>query len=558
MRLLGEGLSLLVIFFFIIFVAGINFIMMKKLFSTLVVLLTTSTMQAQYQEPVRRDTSKLQPLKGLEYKVEMQGSLSKGKTPLWLNANKYGLSSLETANGYLRGGIERPLSTDEGQKFGLGYGLDVVVPINYTSKAVIQQAYVEGRWWHGTLTIGAKEQPMELKDNELSSGSQTLGINARPIPQVRLALSDYWTLPFANGWLHLKGHIAYGMMTDQNWQHDFTAKQSKYTDRALFHSKAGYLKVGNDEVFCPWSLEMGLEMVSIFGGTSYLPDGHGAMRTIENGKGLHAYWNAFLPGGADNGETTYQNVQGDQLGSWVMRFNYDGDWSGFSLYADKFFEDHSAMLQLDYDGYGEGSEWQEKKQRRYLIYDFKDWLLGFEYRYKPDNWLNTLVVEYLYSKYQSGPIYHDHTITIADHIGGKDNYYNHYILPGFQHWGQGIGNPLYRSPIYNEDGTIYFKDNRFVGFHVGLSGHPSEYFKWRFLGTWQEGLGTYEQPYTKKRHNVSLMGEATYRLQGQKLPMWMRGVDVRMGIGADFGSVLGGNNYGMQLTITKRGLLGKK
>ena len=558
MRLLAEGLSLLVIFFFIIFVAGINFIMMKKLFSTLVVLLMTSTMQAQYQEPVRRDTSKLQPLKGLEYKVEMQGSLSKGKTPLWLNANKYGLSSLETANGYLRGGIERPLSTDEGHKFGLGYGLDVVVPINYTSKAVIQQVYVEGRWWHGTLTIGAKEEPMQMKDNELSSGSQTLGINARPIPQVRLALSDYWTLPFANGWLHLKGHVAYGMMTDQNWQHDFTAKQSKYTDRALFHSKAGYLKVGNDEVFCPWSLEMGLEMVSIFGGTSYLPDGHGAMKTIENGKGLHAYWNAFLPGGADNGETTYQNVQGDQLGSWVMRFNYDGDWSGFSLYADKFFEDHSAMLQLDYDGYGEGSEWQEKKQRRYLIYDFKDWLLGFEYRYKPDNWLNTLVVEYLYSKYQSGPIYHDHTITIADHIGGKDNYYNHYILPGFQHWGQGIGNPLYRSPIYNEDGTIYFKDNRFVGLHVGLGGHPSEYFKWRFLGTWQEGLGTYEQPYTKKRHNVSLMGEATYRLQGQKLPMWMRGVDVRMGIGADFGSVLGGNNYGMQLTITKRGLLGKK
>ena len=104
---------------------------------------------------------------------------------------------------------------------------------------------------------------MELKNNELSSGSQTLGINARPVPQVRLALSDYWTLPFANGWLHLKGHIAYGMMTDQNWQHNFTAKQSKYTDRALFHSKAGYLKVGNDEVFCPWSLEMGLKMVSI-------------------------------------------------------------------------------------------------------------------------------------------------------------------------------------------------------------------------------------------------------------------------------------------------------
>ena len=544
--------------FFIIFVADINFTMMKKFLSTLVVLLVTSTLQAQYQEPVRRDTSRLQPLHGLEYKVEMQGSLSKGRTPLWLNANKYGLSSLETANGYVRGGIERPLSTDEGRKFGLGYGVDVAVPINYTSKAIIQQAYVEGRWLHGTLTVGAKEEPMELKNNELSSGSQTLGINARPVPQVRLALSDYWTLPFGNGWMHLKGHVAYGMVTDQNWQHDFTQQQSKFTDRMLYHSKAGYLKIGNEEVFCPWSLEMGLEMVSLFGGTSYLPDGHGGMKVSENGKGVRDFWHAFLPGGADNGETTYQNVQGDQLGSWVMRLNYDGDWHGISLYADKFFEDHSSMLQLDYDGYGEGDEWQMKKERRYLIYDFKDWMLGFEYRYKPDNWLNNIVFEYLYSKYQSGPIYHDHTKTVGDHIGGKDNFYNHYILPGYQHWGQAMGNPLYRSPIYNEDGTIFFKDNRFVAFHLGLGGHPTENFKWRFLGTWQEGLGTYEIPYTKKRHNVSLMGEATYTLQGTKMPEWMRGVDVRMGVGADFGSILRGNNYGMQFTITKRGLLGKK
>ena len=112
---------------------------MKKLLSTLVGVLIASTMQAQYQESVRRDTSRLQPLKGLEYKVEMQGSLAKGRTPLWLKANKYGLSSLETANGYVRGGIERPLQTDEGRKFGLGYGLDVVLPINYTSKAIFSK-----------------------------------------------------------------------------------------------------------------------------------------------------------------------------------------------------------------------------------------------------------------------------------------------------------------------------------------------------------------------------------------------------------------------------------
>ena len=62
------------------------------------------------------------------------------------------------------------------------------------------------------------------------------------------------------------------------------------------------------------------------------------------------------------------------------------------------------MFFLDYDGYGTGNEWQQKKKRRYLTYGMKDWLLGFEYHRRADSWLNTIVLEYIYSKYQSGPI----------------------------------------------------------------------------------------------------------------------------------------------------------
>ena len=140
--------------------------------------------------------------KGLEYDIEMQSTFSEGRTPLWLNANKYGLSSLDNTNGYLRAGVFRPLRTDSARRWGMGYGLDVAVPYNFTSDFVVQQAFVEGRWLHGVMTVGSKEYPMELKNNLLSSGSQTLGINARPIPQVRIALPEYWTLPFAKGWLH--------------------------------------------------------------------------------------------------------------------------------------------------------------------------------------------------------------------------------------------------------------------------------------------------------------------------------------------------------------------
>lgn len=488
--------------------------------------------------------------KGLEYDIEMQSTFSEGRTPLWLNANKYGLSSLDNTNGYLRAGVFRPLRTDSVRRWGMGYGVDVAVPYNFTSDFVVQQAFIEGRWLHGVMTVGSKEYPMELKNNLLSSGSQTLGINARPIPQVRIALPEYWTLPFAKGWLHLKGHIAYGRMTDDRWQHEFTNRKNKYADDVLFHSKAGYLKIGNEDVFCPFSLELGLEMAATFGGTAYRPDGKGGMTVLKGDTGLGAYCNAFVPGGYDTGETTYQNVEGNHVGSWLIRMNWDTDMWRFSVYADKYFEDHSAMFQLDYDGYGQGEEWDEKKKSRYVLYDFKDIMLGMELNIKYDRWINDVVFEYIYSKYQSGPIYHDHTNTISDHIGGRDNFYNHSIYTGWQHWGQVIGNPLYRSPIYNEDGTIMVKDNRFMAFHLGIDGRPFPRFMYRVLASWQEGLGTYDEPYENKRNNFSLLVEGEYAFGGKLLNGWK----VKGGYGMDLGAILG-DNYGFQVTVSKCGLL---
>lgn len=488
--------------------------------------------------------------KGLEYDIEMQSTFSEGRTPLWLNANKYGLSSLDNTNGYLRAGVFRPLRTDSVRRWGMGYGVDVAVPYNFTSDFVVQQAFIEGRWLHGVMTVGSKEYPMELKNNLLSSGSQTLGINARPIPQIRIALPEYWTLPFAKGWLHLKGHIAYGRMTDDRWQHEFTNRKNKYADDVLFHSKAGYLKIGNEDVFCPFSLELGLEMAATFGGTAYRPNGKGGMTVLKGDTGLGAYWNAFVPGGYDTGETTYQNVEGNHVGSWLIRMNWDTDMWRFSVYADKYFEDHSAMFQLDYDGYGRGEEWDEKKKSRYVLYDFKDIMLGMELNIKYDRWINDVVFEYIYSKYQSGPIYHDHTNTISDHIGGRDNFYNHSIYTGWQHWGQVIGNPLYRSPIYNEDGTIMVKDNRFMAFHLGIDGRPFPRFMYRVLASWQEGLGTYDEPYENKRNNFSLLVEGEYAFGGKLLNGWK----VKGGYGMDLGAILG-DNYGFQVTVSKCGLL---
>ena len=204
---------------------------------------------------------------GLEQTYELQMSASTNLTPLWLNANRYGLSSLSSTNGYVRGRVERPLCVDANKEWGMGYGLDLAVPLHYTSDFVIQQCYAEVRYKHGILTLGQKQQPMQLKNMELSSGSQTFGINARPIPEVRLSFPDYWNIPGLGGWLAIKGHLSYGWLTDSHFQKDWTRDKMHYAEDVRYHSKSGYLRVGPADEEHPFSVELGLEMACEFGGT---------------------------------------------------------------------------------------------------------------------------------------------------------------------------------------------------------------------------------------------------------------------------------------------------
>lgn len=504
---------------------------------------------AQYAwQETDREPSKPHLTSSLSYHIETQATLSKGQTPLWLNANRYGLSSLDKTNGYVRAAVMQQLSADSARRWAIGYCADVAVPLHYTSNIVVQQAYVEARWLHGVLTAGAKEWPLQLKNQTLSSGSQTLGINARPVPQVRIALPEYWQLPFGRGWLHIKGHIAYGIMTDDAWQHDFTHRQSKYADHVLYHSKAGYLKIGNDYSTFPLSLELGLEMATQFGGTPYRPSNNGTMKPIETKHGLKSFWHAFVPGGQDATDGMYANNEGNIVGSWLMRINYNSELWRLSVYADHFFEDHSQMFHINNNGYGSGDDWNKRIHHRYFLYDLKDIMLGGELELKYGRWLRHIVAEYIYTKYQSGPYSHDHTQNISDQIAGMDNYYNHSIYPGWQHWGQVMGNPLYRSPIYNTDGQLYIYNNRFVAWHLGIDGTPTTRLAYRALATYQEGWGTYAVPFNRKHHNISFLAESSYRFN--------KGWKLTAAYAMDFGSrMMLGHNAGGQITVSKTGLI---
>ena len=58
-----------------------------------------------------------------EYTVEMGGTSGKGTyAPMWLTANRQGLSSANTENGYLRAGIAHTMPLNQHFGFSAGFG----------------------------------------------------------------------------------------------------------------------------------------------------------------------------------------------------------------------------------------------------------------------------------------------------------------------------------------------------------------------------------------------------------------------------------------------------
>ena len=461
------------------------------------------------------------------YNIEINGALAKGQhTPFWLVNNRFGLSSIKKANGYLRAGFFR--EDNRKKRFDYSFGADLAVATGYTSTFIIQQLYGDVRYRSLNLTVGSRETRSQIVNPELSSGDLLFSGNARPIPQIRLAMDQYTIVPWTDRWLAVRGYISMGAFTDDNFQKTFTQGLKKRTKHVLFHSKGGFLRIGDRDRF-PLTVEGGLEMAAQWGGTVIYPDGH----TIKMPHSLKDAIKIIIPAGSDSnnpeliGEVT--NVLGNHTGQWCAAVDWHDKaqpW-GIRAYFEHYFEDHSMMF-----------------------FDFKwrDMLLGFEIDLPKNRFVSTIVYEYLYTKDQSGAVYWDHTPEIPEQVSGRDDYYNHSLYTGWQHWGMGIGNPLVISPIYNTDGSLAFKDNRIVAHHIGWKGNPFPDIDYRILISYSRSWGTYSWPGASVKRNYNGLLEVTWR------PRKLNGWAGRIGIGGDAGSLLG-RSVGAMITISKTGWL---
>lgn len=464
--------------------------------------------------------------------VEASGTTSSGKyAPLWLTANKHGLVSPYGSSAYERAGINGTVDIDSAHQLKLDYCLDLQLQQNGQADFMVHQAFAELQWMKAHLIIGQKHHELDYRNERLTSGGLGNGINALPIP-VALVKIDYFSTPFTNHWWKMRFRFGYGKTTDGGWQKRWIAEDEKYTSNTLYHEKVITWKFGREEIF-PLALEGSLQMMTQFGGTSYNTGGRNYhdKKPIVHPENLKAFWQALWPiGSSDVTDGNNPNSAGNTFGSYVFALGWyanttepiDKQWY-MRAYFERMFEDQS-MLTVQYG-----------------IYDH---LLGFEVALPKNRYVSHFLVEHISSKDQAGPVYHDSSQNIPESYCGIDNYYNHGLYTGWQHWGIGMGNPLFRSPIYNKRHAIIFENNRLQAWHIGVDGNPSDEWSWRLLASFTRNWGTYTYPYPDIKSQIHYLAEATF--SPKRLSGWQGTIAIGYDRGKEFG-----NSTGIQMTIRK-------
>ena len=457
---------------------------------------------------------------------ELTGAISHGEyAPFWHTANRQGLGTEKSCMTYARVGVggNHPFSKSG---ITIDWNLDLVAGMNMASTVFVQQANVDLTWRELRLSIGQKERWGELMNHSLTTGSLVESGNARPVPQVRMELHDYWNVPGTKGWFAIKGHLAYGRFTDGKWQKNFVDENKMRTIDVLYHSKELLLRFGNDKKF-PLTTEIGLHMVSQFGGTTYnMWNIKG--NTSYNPSRIKDYFLALIP---LKGDELYVgadqvNVAGNVLGSWKGAITWNSREWMLRLYYDHVFEDHSQM-------FWEYGLWTEQ-------------LVGVELNLRNFKWIKAVTLEYFNLKDQSGPIYNDSNTTIPDQISCTDNNYNHGRY-GWVNYGQMIATPLCTSPIYNKDNSLICYNNRVEAFHVGIEGCLLPWLDYRMLTTYSNNWGTYGKPFKEVLSQYSGLVELTFK------PDIVGNWQFTTSFAFDNGELYG-NSYGTLLTIRRCGI----
>lgn len=384
------------------------------------------------------ESKKLHPDLDTEVALSLNGT-SNGVIPFWIKSNQYGSVPLSGVSASLYGRIAKEYKPERAEKL-LDWGGAVDIRLNGGSKIELIpiEAYLKGRLSIFQLKIGRSRDREGLVDSALSSGSFTWSGNAPGIPKVELSIPSYWSLPWTNEVLAIKGNISYGWMGKVPLQYGENFGSKVPTN---YHHLSFYGRIGKPE--WKWKLFGAINHDVIWGSDELI---FGDQYDLSD---LEAFW--YVLTGAKYTRAKDISKIGNHLGSLDVGGEYDFPTLKLGIYRQFFYEKgaigHFANLK---DGLN-GISLTNKKQGNGVL-----------------RW-NSILAELFYSKHQAGEAGAKQTPS------GPEYYYNHAIYPkGFSYKGSSMGTPLIiaakdaRDDLVNHPAN-YFISNRVVAFHLGAS-----------------------------------------------------------------------------------------
>ena len=395
----------------------------------------------------------------------------------------------------------------------------------HPARVWIQEAYLAANYRSIFAVAGQARKASPIVNGELSSGDLVWSNNARPPVGLRAGFINFQNIPFTKGWVQIQGEFGYFRQLDDKWlENHYNYYNHFITTDYWLHYKSLHLRTNPSK---PVVFTIGAQAACQFGGTAkYYKDGH-LDRTIKMDADAKAFWRTFIAGSGGNSAGD-SFVEGNHLGTWDIAL--EGHLTESRLlraYTQWLWEDGSGIGKMNgFDG-----------------------LWGIEFRQFGHYLVSGAVIEYIDFTNQSGPIHwtpNDRPGTpITSHSSGADDYYNNYIYNGYQSRGMSIGSPFVKSPLYNQDGYMRYRDNVLRGFHAAIQGWLHEDWSYRLKASYRKAWGTPIIPRAGSVDDFSMALQLNYR---PSYGPWCVNATVAMDRGK-----LYGNNWGGMLGITYSG-----
>ena len=526
----------------------------KVISSFLLVLLLCCCVSAVAQEPTKEITTTAYPFCAADTTANAQVHVSYDSyqfgmllntgdselAPYYISSNREGYITQKTS-ALAFASVHHAMNTSSRLSWGAGLTLiggytssagyeryvgngQFEIEQQHPARIWLQEAYVKGKY-RSIFAVAGQDYKQSPIVSSLSSGDLVWSGNARPPVGVRAGFIDFQDIPFTKGWLQINGEFGYFREFDDKWlENHYNYYNHFITTGTWLHYKSMHFRTKPTK---PFVFTIGAQSACQFGGTAdYYEDGQ-VTHTVKMDADAKAFFRTFIAGSGGNSAGD-SFVEGNHLGTWDIALEYKlFNINKLRAYTQWLWEDGSGIGKMNgFDG-----------------------LWGLEYYHPYPNALVTgVVIEYIDFTNQSGPIHwtpNDRPGTpITSHSSGADDYYNNYIYNGWQSRGMSIGSPFVKSPLYNQDGYMRYRDNVLRGFHAAIKGWINNDWSYRLMGSYRKAWGTPIIPRAGSVDDFSMMLETSYHEHYN----W----DFTAQIAMDRGSLYG-NNFGACLVISYSG-----